>query len=147
MANRRATTLLNRLIETCRDAHAGYRTAAHSVTDLQLKQLLGRFSRRRQLFCEQLCDEVRRLGAEPPEHGSMGGALHRGWMQLSEELHRATPRKVLRECLRGEAHSLKLYRTALEQEWPSATRRMLAIHVERMAASCERMRALQKDLP
>jgi uncharacterized protein (TIGR02284 family) len=69
-----------------------------------------------------LRDEVRRLGGEPAEAGSITGSLHRGWMGLKAALTGDDDRAILDECERGEESALAAYRAALGVDMPAAVR-------------------------
>lgn len=137
---------LAQLIETCRDGHAGYRIAAKSVGDPEIEELLGKFSRQRKQFAEELQEEVERLGGTvAQDHGSVGGALHRGWLKLREELGHPSRFEILTECARGEAVSIRHYKEVLQQELPPMTREMLATHLERIIAAKDHVHVLKRD--
>ena len=116
---------LNNLIQTCRDGEEGFRTAADGVKRAELKGLFREYTRQRASFAGALQDEVRRLGGEPPEAGSITGSLHRGWMGLKAALTGEDERAILGECERGEDSALSAYRAALEVDMPAAVRTMV----------------------
>ena len=113
---------LNNLIETCRDGQEGFRTAAEGVTNPELKELFQRYSRQRASFAGELRDEVRRMGGEAAEGGSVTGAFHRGWMGLRAALEGDDDRAVVSECERGESVALETYRAALGTDMPAGVR-------------------------
>ena len=75
-SNEEVISTLNDLIETCRDGQNGFQTAADGVKNPELKQLFNSYSRQRASFVGELQDEVRRLGSDPENSGSVAGALH-----------------------------------------------------------------------
>ena len=113
---------LNGLIETCRDGEQGFEAAAEGVRSAELKELFHGYSRQRASFAGELWDEVRRLGGEAAEAGSITGSLHRGWMGLKAALTGDDDRTILDECERGEDSALAAYRAALGVDMPAAVR-------------------------
>ncbi|HEX8503172.1 MAG TPA: PA2169 family four-helix-bundle protein [Pyrinomonadaceae bacterium] len=113
---------LNNLIQTCRDGQEGFRTAADGVKNAELKEVFHRYSRQRASFAGELQDEVRRMGGEPAEAGSITASLHRGWMGLRVALTGEDERAVIAECVRGEDAALADYRAALNVDMPAGVR-------------------------
>ena len=77
MNNEKAT--IDNLIETLKDGQEGFKQAAESVKDQQLRSLFDEYSRQRARFAMELQGEARSMGeSEPEKGGSAAGALHRG---------------------------------------------------------------------
>lgn len=109
----KVVSFLNELIAACRNGAEGFDTAADGTKEVELKEIFCRFSAQRTQFAEQLQAEVARLGASPREHSTLGGSLHRGWIDLKAALARNDAHAVLAECERGEDAAVKAYRKAL----------------------------------
>ena len=124
-SNEQVITTLNNLVQTCRDGQEGFQTAAEGVRSAELKELFYGYSRERASFAGELRDEVRRLGGEAPEGGSVGGALHRGWMGLRAVVTGTDDDAVIAECERGEDFALAEYRAALGIDLPAGVRSMV----------------------
>lgn len=140
------TTLrvLNELIRTGRDAEAGYRLAAADVKVPELAGLFERYARERGDFVADLQARVRVLRGTPPETGTPGGALHRGWIDLKAALESAEAHAVLAECERGEDLAVKAYVAALgEKDVDVQTHTMLQQQYERVQAAHDRVRQLR----
>jgi uncharacterized protein (TIGR02284 family) len=116
---------LNNLIQTCRDGEEGFRAAADGVERPALRELFGDYSRQRARFASQLRDEVRRMGGEPADAGSVTGSIHRGWLGLKAALTGADEAAVLEECERGEEAALATYKAALGVDMPASVRAMV----------------------
>ena len=116
---------LNELIQTCRDGEEGFRAAAGGVRNPGLRELFNDYSQQRAGFAGQLQDEVRRMGGEPAEAGSVTGSLHRGWMGLKAALSGEDEAAVLDECERGEDAALAAYKAALGVDMPAGVRSMV----------------------
>jgi uncharacterized protein (TIGR02284 family) len=133
---------LNSLIQTCRDGEEGFRVAAGGVKDAGLRELFYGYSRQRASFAGELQDEVRRLGGEAAEAGSVTGSLHRGWLGLKAALTGADERAVLAECERGEDSALAVYRSALGVDMPAGTRAAVERQFAEVKEAHQRIRAL-----
>lgn len=116
---------LNSLIETCRDGQEGFRTAAEGVRSAELRALFHDYARQRESFASELQDEVRRLGGDPEQTGSLVATLHRGWMGLRAALEGNDDRAVVNECERGESAALETYRSTLGTDMPASVRSMV----------------------
>jgi uncharacterized protein (TIGR02284 family) len=109
-------SVLNSLIETCRDGQEGFRTAAENAKSNDFKSLFTELAVQRQLFVGELRRLVAALGEEAQTTGSMGGAIHRGWMDLKAAITHGDQHAILTECERGEYAALDAYRHALVRE-------------------------------
>jgi uncharacterized protein (TIGR02284 family) len=120
MANRNDDVIstLNNLIETCRDGQTGFHSAAEGVMDSKLKSLFGQYSQQRAQFVGELQGEVRRLGGDPQNTGSVAAALHRGWMDIKSAVTGKDEHRILEECERGEDSAVRNYEDALTQNLP-----------------------------
>ena len=141
MREGRWVAMLNRLIETCNDSSHGYETAAQAVRDLKLKQILRRLAIERRAFEEELRQEVVRLGGKPINHGTLRGALHRGWMHATRA-GSFSAGGVLDEVAFGERTSYKHYEDALRKELPPDLKSLVAHHCLRIAQVRELIREL-----
>ena len=135
---------LNDLIETCRDGQEGFRTAAEAVSDGELRRLFHEYSRQRARFVGDLQDEVRRLGGDPENSGSIIASLHRGWMGLRAAVTGRDDRAILAECERGEDSALSNYRTALGRDLPASVRSLVERQFAEVKAAHDRVRSLQR---
>lgn len=132
---------LNRLIETCRDGQEGFRTAAGHAQGRELKELFHALSLQRAGFAGELQDEVRRLGGEPADSGSLAASVHRGWMDLKSAVA-GDDRAVLAECERGDEAALSAYGDALDSDLPASVRAV----VERQFAEVRKARDKVREL-
>jgi uncharacterized protein (TIGR02284 family) len=108
---------LNDLVETCRDGEKGFRSAAEHVKDENLKLFFNRISHQRAQFVSELQAEVRQLGGEAAESGSVSGAFHRGWMNLKSAIAGGDD-ALISECEWGEDSALRNYERVLKQNLP-----------------------------
>jgi uncharacterized protein (TIGR02284 family) len=110
----RTLGILHDLIETCKDGREGFTTAAQDARDPELSRVFSNYAAERARFVAELQQRVSALGGDPDQHGSLGAALHRGWMDLKAALASNEPHAVLSECERGEDAAKANYRDALE---------------------------------
>ncbi|HEY7162075.1 MAG TPA: PA2169 family four-helix-bundle protein, partial [Acidobacteriota bacterium] len=95
-------SLLNGLIEICKDGEKGFREAAEDINIGYYQILFQEYARQRSQFASVLQQEVRKLGGDPDRKGSMAGTIHRGWMNLRSSVNQKTNELIIRECERGE---------------------------------------------
>ena len=76
--NDEVISLLNSLIETCKDGEQGFKEAAEGVERSDLKSTFYEYSQQRSQYAGVLQGLVRSLGGDPESGGSISGAMHRG---------------------------------------------------------------------
>lgn len=130
-SNEKNISILNDLIETCKDGQQGYTTAAKDAKDAELARVFSHYAAQRGNYIREMQQRVRALGGDPDKHGSVSGTLHRGWIDLKATLTTNEPHAVLSECERGEDSAVANYRDAMVQtELDTETRAL----VQRQAA-------------
>src|SRR4051812_27339439 len=82
MDNDRTTDELNHLIEINKNAEMALNTAAENVKNSELESLFSSFAKQHAKFATELEAEVHRLGGNASHSGTLGGLVHRGWMDL-----------------------------------------------------------------
>ena len=140
--NKEAISVLNDLIETCKDGANGFRTAAAAVKNTQAKTL---FTSRVQLIehaAEELQAEVRRLGGDPETTGTVAAKIHRGWIDLKAAVTGKDDAAILTECERGEQVAVKNYEDARKKDLPVAVRTLVERQYQGAMQNLERVRAL-----
>ncbi|MGB8167899.1 MAG: PA2169 family four-helix-bundle protein [Chthoniobacteraceae bacterium] len=141
------TSVLNSLIETCKDGQEGFRTAAENVKSADSKALFFELATQRQQFASELQGLVDGLGDEPEKSGSIAGALHRGWIDLKAAVTNDDEHSILAECERGEDSAAAEYHKALEQNHlPQNVRAIVERQATAVQAAHDRVRAL-RDRP
>ena len=109
-------SVLNFIIETCKDGQEGFRSAAEDVKSADIKELFSELSMQRQQFADELQTLVLGLGEEAQTSGSFSGVLHHGWMDLKAAITNGDEHTILVECERGEDAAVAAYSDALEHE-------------------------------
>jgi uncharacterized protein (TIGR02284 family) len=137
---------LNDLIECCRDGEYGFRASADQVKAANLRTLLQERAEQCRLAAEQLRPHVVQLGGNPEDHGSVLGAVHRGWVAMKAALTTYDDLAVLDECERGEDAALATYREALEQELPAPLRNLIESQYAGVQRNHEQIRELRDAL-
>ena len=112
----KSISILNDLIETCKDGQHGFSTAAKDAKDAELARVFSQYAAQRGDYIRELQQRVRALGGDPDTHGSVSGSLHRGWINLKSALTTNEPHAVLAECERGEDAAVANYRNALKEQ-------------------------------
>jgi uncharacterized protein (TIGR02284 family) len=117
--NSAAISVLNGLIETCKDGEQGFRTSAEKVKDASLKSLFSKYASQRAGFVQELSSAVTQLGGDPATSGHIAGTLHRGWINLKEAFARDEDKAIIFEAESGEDAAVKAYKEALASTLPA----------------------------
>jgi uncharacterized protein (TIGR02284 family) len=95
------TSVLNSLIETCKDGEEGFKQAAEKVKDPSLKSLFTKYASQRAGYVTELQSAVQALGKNPAESGHVAATLHRGWMSVKEAVSSDDHAIITRNGLRA----------------------------------------------
>ncbi len=135
---------LNNLIETCKDGQNGFQTASEGVKNSELKTLFLGYSQQRAQFAGELQAEVRRLGGDPEDTGSVAASLHRGWIDIKSAVTGEDEGAVIAECERGEDSAVRNYKDALEQNLPENIRSIVQSQYTQVQEAHDRVRSLER---
>ena len=117
---------LNKLLTRNRDAEEGYKEAAESVKDTELKSLFLAQSRQRRQFAMELDREVRTLGGNPDGGTSLISDLHRAWINIKSTFASNDDKATVQECQRGDQEALDEYNSVLQEtDLVASTRELL----------------------
>src|SRR5271156_1358288 len=94
-------SVMNDLIETCKDGEQGFRTAGDAIENPEIRTLFHMYAQQRAHFASELNNEVLRHGGEPAESGHASASLHRGWMNLRQAVSGRSETAIIDECERG----------------------------------------------
>lgn len=142
MMNSDAVSMLNSLIETCKDGEKGFKEAAGGLKSTDIKARFLEYSRERGQMAAELQAEVRRLGGEPDKSGSVSGSLHRGWMDLKAAITGHDDHAIVSEAERGEDVAKTAYETALAGTLPASAQTL----VQQQAAKVRRVHDAVREL-
>lgn len=125
MAQKTERTVLNHLIEVCRDAERGFTVAARTVKTPELKQLFYRLAEQRHEFAQELLPHAQRLGGTEVADGTSAASVHRAWMKVRARLASDPDRAVLDEAVRGERFAVAAYDEAVHDLVPPDARELI----------------------
>lgn len=115
-------TVLNSLIETCKDGERGLLHAAELVKSPALKTFFTDTAGRRAQFAADLLPHAQRLGGAETADGTAGAALHRRWMDVRSTLSGHDDRAVASEAERGDSITVLAFKSAVEGVLPATVR-------------------------
>lgn len=129
-----ALSVIENLIETCKDGQKGYQDAASHVKRSDLKTYFNEQSLERARFAGELESELIRLGKPDKKvSGSVGGALRRAWIDTKVSLG-GGDKTILESVEAGEDSAKETYEKAVASDLPEN----IAQIVRLQAASVER---------
>lgn len=137
-------SVLNGLVETCKDGEKGFRTAAEGITNGELATLFLNYAEQRASFAAELQAEVRRLGGDPETGGTAMGAVHRGWIDIKSAVAGKDEGAVITEAERGEDHAVHEYREALEKNLPTNVQTVVENQYIHVRDAHDHIRALER---
>jgi uncharacterized protein (TIGR02284 family) len=136
--------VIDDLIETLKDGQQGFKEAAESVKDPQLKSLFNECSQQRARFLAELRSNAQSTDERASGvSGSAAGALHRGWIDLKSALTRGDDHAILAECERGEDSAVDEYQKALENGLSAAVKEIVSGQYAQIKATHDRIRDLR----
>jgi uncharacterized protein (TIGR02284 family) len=115
---KQVSSVLNGLIETCKDGENGFRKAAADVKESSLQALFSKYSTQRASYAQELQQLVSGLGEKPATEEHLSAKLHRGWIGLKESVVGDKDKALIFEAEAGEDAAMKNYKEALEQALP-----------------------------
>jgi uncharacterized protein (TIGR02284 family) len=122
MAEHKERSVLNHLVETCRDAERGLRVAADMVESPETRRLLLGLAEQRRTFADELLPHAQRLGGAAMVDGTAAAALHRVWLQIKARVADDRDNAVLQEAARGERYAVHAYDDAVADIIPPDVR-------------------------
>jgi uncharacterized protein (TIGR02284 family) len=117
--------VLNSLIEVTIDSADGYRRAADDAHNSVFQQIFYARADERDELVEELQAQVRRLGGEPVDDGSLAAGAHRLFVDLRDKISAKDDFGVIAEVERGEDHIKERYEMALQGHDLSAEARQM----------------------
>jgi uncharacterized protein (TIGR02284 family) len=141
MAERTERSVLNHLMETCKDGERGFRYAANHLNDPSVKALFLEIAGQRERFASDLLPYAQRLGGASEADGTAAAALHRGWMTIKDALTGHDDKAIIGEAERGEGAAVTAYKDAVEGMLPPTVRDLIERQYEDVRHSHERIRA------
>lgn len=137
-----AIDALNNLLEICRDGEYGFTESAEHTKTQEVKSVFLQRAGDCRSAATELQQLILEMGGEPEEGGTVGGALHRGWVAVKGSLSGYSDIDMLEECERGEDVALAQYRKALKQNLPMQAK----VVVERQAQGTQKNHDQIRDM-
>ena len=144
MDNSNAISTLNSLIETLKDGEEGFRTAAEGLTDPQAKAVFQQYSRERAQMAQELQAEVRTLGGDPEQAGSMSGSVHRGWINIKSVVTGKNDASIIAEAERGEDIAKNAYAEAIKTALPPSVSAIISRQAVKVREAHDRVRSMER---
>jgi uncharacterized protein (TIGR02284 family) len=142
MDENNAISVVENLIETCKDGQKGYQDAASHVKRSDLKTYFNEQSLERSGFAGELEAELIRLGKPDKKvSGSVGGTLRRAWIDTKVSLG-GGDKTILESLEAGEDNAKESYQKAITGDLPEN----IAQIVRRQAAAVQRAHDKIKSL-
>lgn len=137
--------ILNNLIETCRDGQKGFADAAEHLSDPQIRKYCLEQSRTRAQFVGELQQEVRALGGDPENTGSLAAAMHRAWIDIKSALGGGDA-AIIAACETGEDSAVKQYEEALKGGLPANAQTIVSQQYRSIRQSHDHIKRLRDTL-
>ena len=144
MDNTKVISTLNSLIETLKDGEEGFRTAADGLTDPQAKAVFQQYSRERAQMAQELQAEVRTLGGDPEQAGSMSGSVHRGWINIKSVVTGKNDASIIAEAERGEDIAKNAYAEAIKTALPPSVSAIISRQAVKVREAHDRVRSMER---
>lgn len=143
MDSKDTISVLNDLIETCKDGEKGFMECAEDLRDPQLKTTMTQRARDCATGAAELQQLVRTLGGDPETTTSVAADLHRRWVDLKSMITGKDDEAILNECERGEDVAVKSYRKALEKDLPGEVRLVVERQYQGVLRNHDQVKALR----
>ena len=137
--------LLNGLIEVCLDGERGYLTAASDVDNTELAGIFRQYGEQRAKFVKELSAEVVRLGGEPVGHGSVTGAVHRGWINVKSALTGSGAEAAIGACETGEDSAAAAFEQAVDTNISGETREIVERQARQVREAHSHLQRLKRE--
>ena len=109
-------TTLNTLLATLTDSINGYRESAQHIEDGRMKQLFLDSAEERSRVAQDLRAEVRRLGGDPNDDGSLMGKGHQVFLDIKAAVTGRDDKAIINEVERGEDYLKEKFEAALQTD-------------------------------
>jgi uncharacterized protein (TIGR02284 family) len=141
--NDKVIATLNELIETSKDGEKGFALAARDTKEPELNEVFRQSEESCRAAAAELQDQVRQLGGDAAEFGSMKAAAHRGWISLKTAMSSRDDMAILEECERGEDYAKARYGAALNVDLPEPVRSVIERQYQGVKVNHDRVRDLR----
>ena len=146
MAHNSTIDQLNHLVHINKDAEAGFRTAAGNVKNSEIETLFDGYAKQHAKFITELQGEIERLGGNASDSGTLGGALHRGWMDVTSALTGHSAGSMLTACETGEQSAEAAYAEAADANPTGQTHTLIEKHRQQISGFRARLSKLVGEI-
>ncbi len=138
-----AISVLEELIQTCKDGQKGYEEAAAKVKRMDLKTFFNEQARERARFAGELEVELNRLGkGDKKLSGSVLGTLHRAWIDTKVGLG-GGDKTVLEWLEHGEDRAKDAYQKAVKGSLPANLMEIIRAQAASVQAAHDKVKELR----
>jgi uncharacterized protein (TIGR02284 family) len=138
--------VVEKLVDTCKDAENGYKNAAEHVKQEHLKNLFLELSLQRGSFVKELESELSDLGQSARENsGSVAGSARIAWMDLKANIGGGEA-AVLTSVEHGEDIAKKVYVEALSNSLPHELDAVVRRQAESIMNAHETVKSMRDSL-
>jgi uncharacterized protein (TIGR02284 family) len=146
-SNEHDIKILNGLIETTIDSADGYTEAAKEADNSRYSSVFVQRASERRFVATNLQQQVRALGGEPEDDGTILAKAHRMFVDLRAKMSSKDDTAIVDEVERGEDHIKAKYEDALKvQDISSATRAVINEAFVSVKSGHDQMRDLKHAL-
>lgn len=143
MQNDKAISVLNDLIQTCKDGEAGFKDAADGLKNPQTKAKFIEYAQQRATMARELQAEVQKLGGDPAKAGSVSGSMHRGWLDVKAAIVGKDDHGIAAEAERGEDSAKAAYEKALNESLPASAQALVQRQALMVREAHDHVRAIR----
>lgn len=123
---------LNDLVQITEDSHEGYRRAAETAADADLKALFNDLAAQRGAMVRELQAKVAEQGGIPADRGTLLGTAHRAFDGLKAAVLGNDRQAILQAIERGEGEAVRRYERTLERDLPPDVSAVVSRHLHRL---------------
>ena len=146
-AARHDVHILNSLIETTIDSVDGYERAARESQNPEFRRIFEERAFERRRVCDELRQEVARMGGEVEDDGSVLAKAHRSFLKIRDAVAGGDDKQVIDEVERGEDFIKNKYEVAMRDEELTAPARQIVTRAfDSVKSGHDQMSALKHGL-
>lgn len=105
---------LETLTTTLIDSVNGYEDAAKNIDNQRFQEIFRQRASERREVVENLRSEIRKLGGNPPDDGSIMGKTHQTWLDLKAAVTGRDDQRIVNSVEAGEDYLKEKFETALK---------------------------------
>ena len=142
MSDRDERSLLNHLIEMCRDEARALLFAAEHVQDPVVQATFKQLASDRGRFADDLLRHAQRLGGADAHDGTTRGALHQQWLAFKHAVVGSSEQTMIAEAANLERQTLVGFEQALTDLLPPTARDLVEQQCAQLRQGHQRVRSM-----